>query len=779
MGGSILHTGSMCLNRLSAFPLLVALIFSLNAEAQENLSTESARLLHERQNLSDTVWKSEQLAQSYETAITQLWDRLRQARDSAGAADLFKSIDCEAWQLPTEIPDTSDPIPFGITRRRFNSSDSQMLSREKFAALVDNYVSNGFLLKECEFHHTKFQPEEPPSSRVGFLLHLERSTQSEGERLVVSGDANVTWQVKVAPGKLSARQIKIQNLKVLGAPLQAGFIKAATFAPREKEFQSAHPVLLSDLDGDGDSEIVIPRWNRRYTNQLSAKKPQLVDGAFLDHWKPQEECGLIADLTNDGRLDYLTVVKGEGLTLYEGGEGGRFPNPGRVIFRSDQLIAPMSITTGDIDADGDLDLFLSQYKPSYVGGQMPTPFYDANDGFPAFLLRNEDSGNRFVDVTESAGLAKKRYRRTYSASFVDLDADRDLDLSVVSDYSGIDLYLNDGSGKFSDASTTLKPNRLFGMAQTFADFNVDGQLDLLAIGMSSSTARRLDSLGAGRKDRPDYQRFRAAMGYGNRMYLRSSGGLAASPINDQIARTGWSWGVSAFDFDNDGDRDIYVANGFRSGKSSKDYCSQYWCHDMYAGGSMENPSLIPVFSQSMLDLNKGLISWNGYEHNHLKMNLDGGAFENVAFLFGVSFEYDARIALTEDFDRDGREDLLVGEYAFAGSGFRSTFHLYLNRVAPTGERNQWIEFSLQPAPGFPVVGSTVTLDTSNGTQVHPFVAGDSFLSQDSPAAHFGLGTNTIVKKVTVDWPGDQRRSLEISTPALNRFHRLRFSGAVD
>ena len=747
-------------------PTALLSLIILGASSAQELPSEAQRILKERTELDQSVWKSEKQAQAYERAITTLWDSLRSAR-SVGAH--FKQIDCAQWEFPL-VSKLEKDIGLGVARRRFESGDFRTLDTAAFVAFIAQCEKEGFALAESEFHHTFFKPAAKgrgAQSKVSILLHLD----APGKRLALSGEALVEWNGEPNATLIRAKKIQLSKLKILSSPTRQGFVKVATFEPRKNEFQSAHPVLLHDLDQDGDTEIVIPRWNRRYDNQLTAKNPTLADSAFLTHWKPQEECGLLADITADGIIDYVTVVKTQGLTLYRGASGGTFPNSGEPIFRHPQLLAPLALTAGDLDNDGDLDLWLTQYKPSYVGGQMPTPFYDANDGHPSFLLRNDNG--RFVDITEESGLAPKRFRRTYSTSFIDLDGDHHLDLLIVSDYAGVDVYRNRGDGTFQDISESFAPKRLFGMAHSLADFNADGHLDVLAIGMSSSTARRLDSLDAGITSRPDYQAHRAAMGYGNRMYLRQDERFVASPQNSHIARTGWSWGVSAFDFENDGDRDLYIANGFRSGQSSKDYCTKYWTHDLYTGESKENPSLIPVFTSAMLELNQGITSWNGFEHNHLKLNLAGEGFENVAFLVGASFEYDARIALTEDFDRDGREDLLVSEYSFVGRGFQSKVHLYLNRLQPSAKKNHWIEFLLRPSPKRPVIGAQVLLRTSQGAQVHPIVAGDSFLSQDAYTAHFGLGANTEVSEVTIQWPGGETTNFR--QPDIDRVHVIKAS----
>jgi hypothetical protein len=298
-------------------------------------------------------------------------------------------------------------------------------------------------------------------------------------------------------------------------------------------------------------------------------------------------------------------------------------------------------------------------------------------------------------------------------------------------------------------------------------------VDLYLIGMSSTTARRLDRLNLGRADHPEINAKRQMMGYGNRMLLLRRGAdgvrFEQAPWNDRIARTGWSWGTTSFDFDNDGDVDIYVANGHNSGQSARDYCTRYWCHDVYTGSSQGNAELLKLFGQSLSELHQGQISWNGFEHKVLWMNLGGQDYINVAFLLGVGFEFDGRAVASDDLDNDGRRDLLVVRYVSHRIGHAEYKLLVLRNELETNQH--WIGLRLSESiAGRSPVGARVSVTTSSGrTYVQQIVNGDSFSTQHAPTVHFGLGQESDVQQLHVRWQDGTTWSA--THPPVDQYHQ--------
>ena len=706
------------------------------------------------------VFFHEKEAQRHEAVFVRLWDSMRKAEPYAALSKVpFETI---------SIPEAKQTIslsfgPYPIDHVVF-TGQAETLKPDAVRTILAGAKASGWRIVQSEWHHVTFVPGESGSnsrSKVSFEIHAEKS--GIPKRRILKGILEVTWENSGDEIKTpTPKSLSVQDFQIFESKGATPFRKIAVIDPKAFGKRPAcNPLLAQDLNGDGLSEIVLVGANMLFVNRGGGRFDQ------ADFLKKSPDAphnvGLLADFTGDGRIDFVGASENSSeLLLFDGGEGGNFENPGRSCFSS-RLILPQTLTAGDVDGDGDLDLFLGQYRSPYLDGSMPTPFHNANDGYTDYLLVNDGTGN-FTDFTESSGLTSKRKRRTYASSLVDLDDDGDLDLAVTADFAGLDLYANDGKGHFEDVTGKWATQRHgFGMSHVFGDLNRDGLQDLYFVGMSSTTARRLDRLGITRSDFEEYTRMRAPMTFGNRLLFgQSDGGFRQAPIADKVARTGWAWGCATQDFDNDGDLDLFVANGHLSGQSSRDYCTTYWCHDLYEGNSSKNPILKSFFDRQFKGGVGQSISWNGYEHNVLFLNKGHGEdFLGVGFLLGVAGEFDSRSVLTDDQDGDGLIDLLVVEYDTKTYGQR--VHVYRNEWPNAGN---WIGARLRGS----VIGAKVTVKAGENVWSRSLVTGDSFSAQKANVVHFGLGKLGAVDYLEVRWPDGKVSRLP--TPKTNLYHEI-------
>lgn len=719
-------------------------------QARESLTARSAtehasgvtvgQIEDQRKLLDASVWHQEVDAQRYEGYFVRLWDQLRASKQpllDLGSV-VFQSIKIAELGDPSEVHQQIDVI---------NTQPGQTLTPDEWKQLVGRLAVR-LQLVQSEWHHERFeQAADGPQSTISMTLHIV--DKQNDDRLIVKGLLKVHWSAEaVIPAKIDASRITMWRRAGpapfrLAATLPAG-ARGAT------DFLAAY-----DLNGDGLSEIV-------FGNQVFRN---LGGGNFsaeqLCRWRNSPlQSAVLADFNSDGRTDLLCADPHEVPRVYLADQQGRFSAQPRLIDGVEPITDfSTSITAGDVNGDGNLDVWLTQYKPPYKHGQMPTPYYDANDGHASYLLMGNGAGD-FVEATAERGLAAKRHRRTYSSSFVDIDADDDLDLVVVSDFAGLDIYQNDGSGHFQDVSETLLDERHnFGMSHAMADFDKDTRLDLFVCGMGSTTARRLDAMQAGRSDRAADTAMRSIMGYGNRMYLWKDR-FVEPQYSPQVARTGWSWGVVESDFDNDGDRDIYIGNGHISGPSARDYCSVFWRHDIYSGSSAVDPALEQLFRETQREF-QSQGSWNGYEHNCLLLNQAGHGFVETAFLFGLAHEFDTRAVVADDIDADGLVDLLVVEHP---QGQPARLQVWKNH----GEGGNWVGVVLPEQPGRVLPGTKVIVRTTSGDQVAHVLNGDSFNCQQAATMHFGLGAVGRVTSIEVHRPGEDPKILK--DPKIGQYH---------
>lgn len=748
---------------------------AVSPKAPDAPSAKAETLATAANELDKTLWANEVLAQRHESRFIRLWDEMRASGDPF---DIIARFPLERMIVGRRV--SADTLEWNIRRSTYGPSDPP---REVDAATWRSWLAafrqGGFHIVQSEWHHSAFTPpaaDRPAHSEVSMEIHLANTDKQH--TLLLKGTLGIEWAAsKSDRDEPTPRVIDASRITLFERQGPLPFRPAVKIEPQPARGEDAvevAPLIVHDLDDDGLPEILLGGCNTLLRNR-GAFQFERVD--LFEQPVALRNTGVVADFTGDGRADLFGVDR-DGIIRLAVGQTGPRPFAEPAVCFDAKLDGPSAVTAGDVDADGDLDLWLTQYRAPYIGGQMPTPFYDALDGFPSYLLINDGSG-RFADATEKSGLAAKRQRRTYSASFVDLDDDGDLDLLVVSDFSGLDVHENDGRGRFSEVTSKYVDERHgFGMSHAFGDFDRDGKLDLYFVGMSSTTARRLERLGLKRSDMPHVDAKRMDMAYGNRLYQRRGPRFEQTNLNAGVARAGWAWGCSATDFDNDGDDELYVANGHISGKSSRDYCTRYWCHDVYAGSSQPDPEVARFLTDmfrptEMRGLETGEISWNGYEHKKLFLNLGGREFVDVAPLVGVAYEFDARGVVTADLDADGRNDLLVVTNRWASPLQRvlPRQSLYVLRNELDGGQH-WLGVRLESHdPKVSTIGARVTLRGPNGARERRTMTGDSYYAQHPAVAHFGLGDDAKVDEIEVRWPNGSIS--RIPAPAIDRYHVVR------
>ena len=299
------------------------------------------------------------------------------------------------------------------------------------------------------------------------------------------------------------------------------------FQPVELPEQGGLFYLYLDLDGDGVEELVSthPKWYRR-------------DKACL---------GL-----------YARAAGG----AWEFRESLVFDNPPGA-----RELLMHHVAAGDANGDGRLDLFVTGYSNS-TSGSLDFNFLDAKSGTRDLLFINQ-GGLKFSEEAEPRGIRDMRYG--YAAEFFDFDSDGDLDILVINDFGPDNYYENRGNGVFDERPDhPLARDPAFGMGLAIADFDNEGKYSVYVSNMYSHAGNRMIAVTPALNDRMRKDMLFAVQG--NALY-EFDGAWKETAIARGVARADWAWGCVFFDLENDGDKDLFVANGFttHSDPSAPDY----------------------------------------------------------------------------------------------------------------------------------------------------------------------------------------------------------------
>jgi hypothetical protein len=521
-----------------------------------------------------------------------------------------------------------------------------------------------------------------------------------------------------------------------------------------RNFYNGGGVAIGDLSGDSLPEIVLTSNQggpRLYLNLGDFKFRDVTKEAGIAETGRWTTGVTLADVNGDGKLDIYVCHAGlkpaalRANTLYinQGVKDG--------IPRFREMAAAYGIAdTGystqaaffDYDGDGDLDLFLIRNSPRPVASIAVKNERNQRDPLDGHELYRNDHGH-FTNVSEQAGIYGPEIGFGLGIAIGDVNRDGRPDVYVANDFFERDyLYLNNGNGTFTEVLENALPvSSYFSMGVDIADVDNDGWPDIYTSDMLPEDDYRLKTT-SGFETWELYQA-KARAGFDHQlmrnMLQHNNGNGTFSDVAWQagVARTDWSWAALIADFDLDGNKDIFVANGLAHDVTQRDYMSFLGSNETILaatrGERVDFMSLIDAMSSTKLP-------------NYAFRNNGDLTFTKVSSTWGVDTPSFSNGAAYGDLDGDGAPDLVV-------NNVNDEAFIYRNNARTQLPANHYLQVQLVGDSGNSfAVGARVTLRTRDRQFMQELEPTRGFQSSVDYTLTFGVGPIDTLQAVTVDWP---------------------------
>ena len=521
-----------------------------------------------------------------------------------------------------------------------------------------------------------------------------------------------------------------------------------------RNFYNGGGVGIGDFNNDSLQDIF-------FTGNLVSNKLYLNNGNF-NFEDITEKSGLnsegiwstgvsVVDINHDGYLDIYVCKSGP--------PGGERRNNELFINNGDLTFTERSKTYGldneglsthaaffDFDNDGDLDCYLlnNTIKSIGVGLDMVKDlrYIDSDQGNK--LLRNDNGF--FTDISKEAGIYTSDIGFGLGVTIGDINLDGWSDMFISNDFFEKDyLYINNMDGSFSESlEDYLNEISMGSMGADMADINNDGYPEIFVTEMLPDRHDRRVSKAV--FDSWDKYQFSLNQGYFhqfNRNVLQlNNQNNSFSEISriTGLDATDWSWGALIFDMDNDGNKDIFVANGIYKDLLDQDYVN-----------FLANPSIISNMIKSEKEPVKKLIDMIPSEplSNFAFKNNSKLKFENVSDKFGLNKKTFSNGSAYGDFDNDGDLDLVINNVNMLSN-------IYENKSS-----NNWISFSFDSDTKNKFgIGNKVFIYTENGIQFQELSPMRGFQSSVDYRLYFGLENISRIDSVKIIWNNNKESILK-------------------
>jgi hypothetical protein len=518
-----------------------------------------------------------------------------------------------------------------------------------------------------------------------------------------------------------------------------------------RNFYNGGGVALGDINNDGLLDIYFTGNivdNKLYLNKGNWKFEDITEKAGVACSNVWSTGATIVDINGDGFLDIYVCKAGK-----PGGENRHnelFINNGNLTFKESAKeygldIIGLSIHSAffDYDKDGDLDCYLLNNSLRSVGGfdlikdQRNLPDVEGNK-----FLRNENG--KFIDVANKVGIYSSNIGYGLGITLSDFNLDNWLDIFISNDFFERDyLYLNNQQGGFTESGDKSFSSMSMGsMGADAGDINNDLYPDLFVTEMLPNDLDR-------KKIKNQYEtwdKYKATVDKGyhhqySRNVLQSNlGNGQFFEIGRQagVASTEWSWAALIQDFDNDGNKDLFVSNGQVKDLLDRDYLN-FSADDIKIRSKIANKE---KFLVQMIDSmpSKPMKNFMYKNQSGFKFidKTDEWGFDKASFSNGSAYG---------DIDNDGDLDLVISNADMPSFVYRNNTDTSVNRS---------IQFKLNGEyKNKQAIGAKIIVKHAKGQCVVENFNARGFQSSVSDKITIGLGSVISVDTAIVVWPNDK------------------------
>lgn len=501
-------------------------------------------------------------------------------------------------------------------------------------------------------------------------------------------------------------------------------------------------VGIGDINNDGLPDVYLSSTmgsDKLYLNKGKFQFEDISTNAGIEDYTGHKTGVNFIDINNDGWLDIYICRSGwteseNDLSnlLFINNRDNTFAERAKEYGINDPSYSVQSVFF-DMDNDGDNDLYVSNH-PKQFKQPLTTMIDRINE--PAFedsdkLYRNDNG--KFVDVSKSSGILNYGYGLGIAAA--DFNDDGLIDLYVSNDFAPHDyFYINQGNGKFKESLKEYFPHcSYFSMGSDVVDINNDGHMDLFVVEMlAEDNLRQKTNMAPMDMKRFDYM-VSQDLHY---QYMRNvfqinngNGYFSDVAYYAGIDKTDWSWGALFGDYDQDGDNDLLVANGYLNDTQDKDFSKK--SNELAA---KYNNQLSFQQVQSLLESTPLTNYAFRYDGNY--------KFEKVAQEWGFDFSGYSNGLAYGDLDQDGDLDVIVNNINDEASVYRNTI-----------DTDNYVSFTLiGPQENLMGLNSRVSLFYNDDKiQNKEYQVSRGFQSSCEPKIHFGLPQNARLDSVKIRW----------------------------